>query len=538
MENAAAIENLTLQMKFDDGFVAYINGVEVTRSNTRDDVNGFDSRGRSHADRLAVEFVNFDISSSLSEIDLGAENVLAVHIMNTSISSNDLLVSLQLVDGLLPDTRAVGIPHEQTSDPTIVFESFDQNPESGNQDEEFVELKNTSAEALDISGWTLQGGLVHTFRGGTVIPAGESLYVTPNSLAFRNRATGPRGGMGLFVQDGIDGHLSNRGETVELVNRDGIVIASLTTTDVASDVQNNLRVTELHYNPTATDESLEFIEVINISTTTTLDLNGVRITDGPSEPFDFSTSDVKTLAPGAFALVVSDMNAFTTAYPNVDPSLIAGTYEGSLSNGGETIKIEDSQNGTVQEFRYEDGTGDGEEAWHASTDGGGFSLVIRDVMGSIDAWNDGAGWRPSSQMGGSPGEADTDLDVDFDDDGDVDADDIDLLSAGVRNADLAFDLNQDGVADGNDRELMINVSLHTTVGDSNLDGVFNSQDLVLVFTAGQYEDNVPGNSGWASGDWDGDGDFAKQRFGRGLPSWRLCFSGSICFFTTSRLADT
>jgi hypothetical protein len=45
------------------------------------------------------------------------------------------------------------------------------------------------------------------------------------------------------------------------------------------------------------------------------------------------------------------------------------------------------------------------------------------------------------------------------------------------------------------------------VGDSNDDGVFNSSDLVIVFTAGEYEDGIPGNSTFEDGDWNVDGDF-------------------------------
>jgi hypothetical protein len=45
------------------------------------------------------------------------------------------------------------------------------------------------------------------------------------------------------------------------------------------------------------------------------------------------------------------------------------------------------------------------------------------------------------------------------------------------------------------------------VGDSNRDGVFNSSDLVTVFSAGEYEDADDGNSNWLEGDWNHDGDF-------------------------------
>ena len=54
--------------------------------------------------------------------------------------------------------------------------------------------------------------------------------------------------------------------------------------------------------------------------------------------------------------------------------------------------------------------------------------------------------------------------------------------------------------------------MNTYVGDSNLDGEFNSTDFVVVFTANEYEDGIPNNSGWAEGDWNGDGDFDSSDF--------------------------
>ncbi len=511
LTDPAAVENMTLRMKFDDAFVAYINGVEVARANTRSETVGFDSRGRSHRDSEAVEFVNFDISNVLSQLDLQADNVLAVHVMNSSTSSNDMLLSLELVDGIVPNANAVGIPRAQIAGPPIVFGSFDQNPVSGNQNEEFIELKNQSEQAIDLSGWQLRGGVTHQFHGGTVIPPGESLYVSPDSLAFRQRATEPNGGKGLFVQDRYVGHLSNRGETIELIDARGVAIASLTTPDIATDLQNFLRITELHYNPAGADESTEFIELRNTSDTITLDLTGVRLTKGPSEPFDFATGNVLRLPPGERLLVVRNVDAFRSAYPDVDPAIIAGQYVGALSNGGETVKLEDAQNATILEFRYEDGRDRGEESWHPSTDGEGFSLVIRNERAAADTWSLGGSWRPSQRIGGSPGTDDIDATAaDFNADGVIDDTDIDLLSAGVRQADPRFDLNKDGNLDDADRQLLLLGILNTSVGDSNLDGVFNSTDFLLVFTAGEYEDQVAGNSGWAEGDWDGDGDFTTK----------------------------
>jgi len=46
-------------------------------------------------------------------------------------------------------------------------------------------------------------------------------------------------------------------------------------------------------------------------------------------------------------------------------------------------------------------------------------------------------------------------------------------------------------------------------GDANMDGFFNSSDLVQVFQAGEYEDGIAENSYWTTGDWNGDGDFGS-----------------------------
>jgi len=89
-----------------------------------------------------------------------------------------------------------------------------------------------------------------------------------------------------------------------------------------------------------------------------------------------------------------------------------------------------------------------------------------------------------------------------------------LLFAQLRSAapDPRFDLNGDGAVNSADRDLLIGSLAGTTYGDIDLDGRFDSSDLVRSAQAGQYEDNVVGNSGWEQGDWDGDGDFTTRDF--------------------------
>jgi hypothetical protein len=59
-----------------------------------------------------------------------------------------------------------------------------------------------------------------------------------------------------------------------------------------------------------------------------------------------------------------------------------------------------------------------------------------------------------------------------------------------------------------DLEFLIESILNTTIGDANLDGVFDSGDFVTIFRAGEYEDGIDGNSTWAEGDWDCDAEFS------------------------------
>ncbi|MCA9200754.1 MAG: hypothetical protein KDA87_24615, partial [Planctomycetales bacterium] len=124
-----------------------------------------------------------------------------------------------------------------------------------------------------------------------------------------------------------------------------------------------------------------------------------------------------------------------------------------------------------------------------------FQLEANDVKTNVDFGN-----RPKQMTG------------DFDEDGDIDATDIDILAAAIRDFDIdpKFDLNLDDRLDLRDFVFMIKRVLLTDFGDANLDGRFDSKDLIAVFQAGEYEDGIDGNSGWAEGDWSGDGDFDTQ----------------------------
>jgi hypothetical protein len=94
----------------------------------------------------------------------------------------------------------------------------------------------------------------------------------------------------------------------------------------------------------------------------------------------------------------------------------------------------------------------------------------------------------------------------------VGASDIDRLFAAVRQQQSLnhYDLDNNRQVTKEDVDYLVENVLQTVFGDANLDGVFDSSDLVAAFQAGQYEDPLAANSTWVSGDWDGDLEFGTS----------------------------
>ncbi|MCP4194150.1 MAG: PEP-CTERM sorting domain-containing protein [Planctomycetaceae bacterium] len=93
---------------------------------------------------------------------------------------------------------------------------------------------------------------------------------------------------------------------------------------------------------------------------------------------------------------------------------------------------------------------------------------------------------------------------DFDGSGALDLPDVNLLNAEInaQTNNAEFDLTEDGKVDNADLGNWVSVQRKTWFGDANLDGEFNSSDLVRVFQAGTYELEQPAT--WDQGDWNGD----------------------------------
>ena len=101
---------------------------------------------------------------------------------------------------------------------------------------------------------------------------------------------------------------------------------------------------------------------------------------------------------------------------------------------------------------------------------------------------------------------------DFNGDGVLGAADLDEMAIAMSNppADQKYDVNNDGQVNFEDREYWVGELKNTWIGDTNLNGEFDSNDFVQVFSAGKYESGAA--AGWEEGDWDGNRLFESGDF--------------------------
>ncbi len=101
---------------------------------------------------------------------------------------------------------------------------------------------------------------------------------------------------------------------------------------------------------------------------------------------------------------------------------------------------------------------------------------------------------------------------DYNENGELDEPDLNLQAIQISNppGNPTYDLDQNGVVDFEDRQLWVGDLKGTWIGDADLDGEFNSNDFVQVFTVGKYETGQEAR--WSEGDWDGNGIFDSSDF--------------------------
>ncbi|MEM7314648.1 MAG: lamin tail domain-containing protein, partial [Planctomycetota bacterium] len=255
-------------------------------------------------------------------------------------------------------------------------------------------------------------------RGGNVTPAFDiELSATQGTIYYTLDGTDPREIGGAVSANAIEytspinlqSDATITGRVLHNGQWSAIDSASFDSTGTSLE-EEFLQVVEIHYHPTdATDLEIsqgfgsatqfEFVELLNTSSTETLDLQGIAFTNGIDATFTQPTP----LPPQSRALVVSDLAAFTQRYgqPVVDSvAAVIQSTSGQLSNGGETLTLSGPNGEEIFSVEYDD-----DAPWTPVADGVGSLQLVDETNTPSEAVNKYYSWRNSYQPNGTPGEA-------------------------------------------------------------------------------------------------------------------------------------
>jgi hypothetical protein len=263
-----AIARLRLEMADDDGFVAYLNGQRVAAHNDPAELT-WDASATAGVEASPGSPVAYDITDFIGSLEVGG-NLLAIHGLNSSTASSDMLIVTQMVsselsangggpeilytlDGADPREPGAGVftdpitledsvlvkararsgdSWSALSEATFAIDSrlritevmyHPAPPMEGSphedEDFEFLELENVGARAVSLEGISIEGAVRFDFSAGDVpsLAPREIVVVVNNLEAFRTRYDAG----GILVAGEFSGRLSNGGEEIILRGRAG-----------------------------------------------------------------------------------------------------------------------------------------------------------------------------------------------------------------------------------------------------------------------------------------------------------------------------
>lgn len=399
-DDVAKAVSMTLRIRYDDGFRAYLNGTEIASANAPTSPTWDEGATGLHDDPSAVNLMDFDCSGHVSRLQAG-DNILAIRGFNRGAGSSDFLVSAELMvelstpepqiqfdrstcvkarirDGgdwsaMNTEVYAVGPVLDSLRVSEVMYHPADPNTE-------FIELQNVGAERINLNLVHFTDGIEFTF-GDETLAAGEYVLIVENQVDF-----GARYGMDLSVAGQYIGSLDNSGEEIVLRDALGAEIHgfdykdswyeltdglgySLTIVDPAStdptmwDIKSGWRSslytggtpgqspeTTLAANSIVINELLahshggepDWIELHN-TTAQSIDLGGWFLTDDDSDPNrmrKYQIPDDTVIDAGAYRVFEED-SSFG------DPTPTGSNVPFGLSEGGETVYLYSGQDGQV-----------------------------------------------------------------------------------------------------------------------------------------------------------------------------------------------
>jgi hypothetical protein len=183
---AAVVDQMVIDHFVDDGAVFYLNGVEIARVN----MPGGSIDPATFADPGVPNAALGSVIVPNPNIQLGI-NRLSVEVHQVTTASSDVVLGARVTLRTIQAPGTPGTPYAEDA-------------------EEWIELFNRSASAVNLSGWKLGGGISYVFPASTTIPAGGYLVVARDAalLALKYPA--------LTMAGDYSGTLGNSGDLIVL----------------------------------------------------------------------------------------------------------------------------------------------------------------------------------------------------------------------------------------------------------------------------------------------------------------------------------
>ena len=352
VENSANVLQMSLRVKFDDGFAAYLNGTRVAATNAPATPAWNSLATALHDDAQALLFQNFDLDAQ-THLLIEGTNVLALQELNSSTNSSDLLLLPELdltwsaANGATGSVGYLLAPSPANANGTILPDV-------------------TPLPVLSNTGGVLSGNLSVTI---TCAGAGASIHYTLDGST-------PTTNSPLYSSPIL---ITNTTELLVRTFEPGMipspVVGALYRTaflGINEFLANNVRAT-----PEIADftDFGDWIELYNDSTNTA-NLGGYYLSDNFKDPFCWRIPDGATVAPKGYFLVWADgldskpgLVLHRNFYPGAVFTTIAYHATFKLGNDGEQIGLFTAsgslvdgvtyglQSADVSQGRFPDGSG-------------------------------------------------------------------------------------------------------------------------------------------------------------------------------------
>jgi hypothetical protein len=350
---------LTLHVKYDDGFVAYLNGTEVGRANVGS--SGTPVPHSAGADSGIDDGATTLNLNSVTGLLQPTGNVLAVQGVNQNLTSPDFLLSAELI-------LSSGAVDAAEVERTVVLNEI--RPSEGAEKNGFIELYNSTGAPVDLSGYFIADsrGARYQIPVSTTIAAGAFLSLGESQLGFPPSLSGAT--YALLQSDGatwVDGMRPSPGPAGASYGRfpDGNADQYLMTVPTSGALnqvalETSVVLNEILYHPPFAapaggclrqcSDTDQWLELANRGAAE-VDLSGWSL----SKAVDFAIPAGTRIAPGGFLVIAADRAHFLARYPALDPLKVLGGWNGSLGRNSDAINLRDALGNRVDHVEYGNG---------------------------------------------------------------------------------------------------------------------------------------------------------------------------------------